>query len=169
MGMVTYGQTKTKEPLVNKLAALLTIALIVLPAIVQAKPLKNVDKKGLALDGYDAVAYTRGKAVKGSKAHTHTREEITYHFASADNLATFKAAPERYLPAYGGWCAYAMLGGDKVDVNPKTFKVINGKTYLFYDAILGNTLKKWNNLASKDPEADLVKKANGKWADLAKK
>ena len=84
-------------------------------------------------------------------------------------MATFKANPATYLPAYGGWCAFAMLDGKKVDVNPKRFKVIDGKTYLFYDGLFGNTLKKWGQLARKDSEEKLIKKATEQWATLLRK
>ena len=74
------------------------------------------------------------------------------------------ASPAKYQPVSGGWCAYAMLDGDKVKVDPKTFKIINERLYLYYNGIAGNTLKKWNGLASSQPEAELVKKVDRNWA-----
>jgi hypothetical protein len=67
-------------------------------------------------------------------------------FSSARNYERFKASPEKYEPAYGGWCAYAMgETGEKVKVDPETFKILNGKLYLFYNFWGNNTLKDWNS------------------------
>ena len=120
----------------------------------------NKDSDGLWVDGYDAVAYlTTQKATKGDKAYQATYQGATFRFASDANKKLFVAAPEKYLPAYGGWCAYAMgANGEKVEVNPKTFKIIDGKTYLFYNKFFTNTLDSWN----KD-EANLKAKADANW------
>ncbi|MBO0932337.1 YHS domain-containing (seleno)protein [Fibrella aquatilis] len=120
----------------------------------------NLDN-GLALQGYDAVAYfTQNKAVKGSTANVYVYKNVTYRFASAANLATFKANPDTYEPQYGGWCAYAMgANGEKVEVDPETFKISDGKLFLFYHSFINNTLTKWN----KD-EPNLHKKADASWA-----
>jgi hypothetical protein len=85
-------------------------------------------------------------------------------FPSAQNRDLFKADPARYKPQYGGWCAYAMgASGEKVEVDPETFKVLNGKLYLFYNKYFNNTLKSWN----KD-EPELKKKADANWMKLGK-
>jgi YHS domain-containing protein len=106
----------------------------------------NVDKAALAIEGYDPVAYfTSGKAIKGKKEITISYESITYRFSSVQNKNLFKANPSKYEPQYGGWCAYAMgTSGEKVSVDPETFKVLNGKLYLFYNSFINNTLKSWN-------------------------
>ena len=116
----------------------------------------NLDD-GLALSGYDAVAYlNQSKAVKGDKHLSLTHEGVTYYFATADNKEEFRRNPSRYEPAYGGWCAYAMgSNGKKVSVDPKTFKVVNGKLNLFYNKFFNNTLEDWN----KD-ESNLKRKAD---------
>jgi len=83
----------------------------------------------------------------------------SYRFASAANRDLFKASPARYQPQYGGWCAYAMgAKGEKVEVDPETFKIVDGKLYLFYNKFFNNTLKSWN----KD-EAGLKTKADVNW------
>ena len=67
--------------------------------------------------------------------------------------------PEKYEPAYGGWCAYAMgNSSEKVEVDPETFKIIGGKLYLFYNFYFNNTLKSWNK-----NETGLKTKADGNW------
>lgn len=116
-------------------------------------------KDGIALGGYDLVSYQKGEAVKGSQMHRITYGNAEYWFSSADNANTFKANPEYYLPEFGGWCAYAMgLDGSLVEVDPETFKIIDGKLYLFYNALLNNTLKKWNK-----NETALLSNANANW------
>jgi YHS domain-containing protein len=104
----------------------------------------NVDKK-VAIEGYDPVSYFDNKPLEGDRKFQHTYRGITYLFASAANLDRFRAAPEKYEPSYGGWCAYAMgEKGEKVEVDPETFKVLDGKLYLFYNSWGNNTLTKWN-------------------------
>lgn len=120
----------------------------------------NLSGKQLAIQGYDAVAYfNKGKAVKGSAAHTVVHDGITYYFSSPQNKAAFLAQPAKYQPQYGGWCAYAMgVSGEQVDVDPETFKIVNGKLFLFYNKIFNNTLKSWNM-----DEKNLNAKADANW------
>ncbi|MFN0201732.1 MAG: YHS domain-containing (seleno)protein [Bacteroidia bacterium] len=122
----------------------------------------NVANK-LAIQGYDPVAYFKqGKAVKGSATHAATVEGVVYYCASAANKAALLANPAAYEPQYGGWCAYAMgANGEKVEINPQTFKIVNGKLYLFYNAYFNNTLTPWNK-----EEANLKKKADVNWKKL---
>lgn len=121
--------------------------------------------KGVAISGYDPVAYfTQGKAVEGSSKIVFQYQGITYQFASDANKELFKKSPSAYEPQYGGWCAYAMGNtGEKVEVDPGTFKIINGKLYLFYNKFFNNTLKSWN----KD-EVNLRSKADKNWSNIFK-
>lgn len=122
----------------------------------------NLDD-GIALSGYDAVAYlNQSKAIKGSKNFTVVHQGVTYYFSSAANKEEFAKNPSKYEPAYGGWCAYAMgSDGEKVSVDPKTFKIVDGKLNLFYNKFFNNTLNDWN----KD-EANLKKKADINWQKI---
>ena len=117
-------------------------------------------EKGLAIQGYDPVSYfTQKKAVKGKTSIATTFEGVTYYFTSNENKEIFKKNPSGYEPQYGGWCAYAMgSNGEKVEVDPETFKIVNGKLFLFYNAYFNNTLKSWN----KD-EVNLNRKADANW------
>lgn len=100
---------------------------------------------GVAIEGYDPVSYFDGKPLEGSPQFTVTHQGITYRFAGARNASRFKSEPARYEPAYGGWCAYAMgESGDKVKIDPETFKIVEGTLYLFYNFWGNNTLKDWN-------------------------
>ncbi|RYY59310.1 MAG: YHS domain protein, partial [Chitinophagaceae bacterium] len=124
----------------------------------QRKAQFNTSKAGLAIEGYDPVAYfTQHKAVEGRKEITLTREGITYRFSTERNKQLFQSTPVAYEPQYGGWCAYAMgATGEKVEVDPETFKIIDGKLFLFYNSFFNNTLKTWNkNEAALHKQADL--------------
>ena len=119
----------------------------------------NLDKK-VAIQGYDPVAYfTMKKAVKGKSNLASSYEGVTYYFSSQANKDLFLKNPTSYEPQYGGWCAYAMgSSAEKVEVDPETFKIVDGKLHLFYNAYFNNTLKSWN----KD-EVNLKAKADSNW------
>jgi YHS domain-containing protein len=117
---------------------------------------------GLALSGYDPVSYFQKKPKKGLKTYQLTHDGVTYRFTSAANLEVFKKNPAAYEPQYGGWCAYAMgKTGEKVEVDPETYKIVEGKLYLFYNKLFNNTLPDWN-----DDEASLKKRADANWNKL---
>lgn len=122
----------------------------------------NLEKK-VAIQGYDPVAYfTQKKALKGKPAIALTYEGVIYNFSSQANKDLFLKNPSSYEPQYGGWCAFAMGdSGDKVEIDPATFKIIDNKLYLFYNAYFNNTLKSWN----KD-ETNLKKKAEANWKKI---
>ncbi len=118
------------------------------------------EKDGLALEGYDVVNYFKGTAVKGSPEWEATHRGVAYRFTSERNLHLFQADPDRYLPAYGGWCAYAMgSSGARVEADPETFKVVNGRLFLFSTGSFSNALRKWNR-----QEESLLRKADAYWA-----
>lgn len=102
-------------------------------------------KKSIALEGYDPVSYFNGAPKEGKEEINYTFKGITYQFESPANQAKFKFSPEKYEPAYGGWCAYAMgESGEKVKIDPQTFKIVDGKLFLFYNFWGNNTLTSWN-------------------------
>lgn len=116
-------------------------------------------KKNIAIEGYDPVSYFYQKPLEGDEKFSFTHKGITYLFTTQANLNKFKASPEKYEPAYGGWCAYAMgETGDKVKIDPETFKIIDGKLYLFYNFWGNNTLEDWN-----ENEKALKAKADLNW------
>jgi YHS domain-containing protein len=111
-------------------------------------------KKSIALQGYDPVSYFDGKPAEGQESVSYTYKGITYFFTGHVNLNKFKISPDNYEPAYGGWCAYAMgETGEKVKVDPETFKIIDGKLYLFYNFWGNNTLEDWNKNQQKLKDA----------------
>nr|WP_275668603.1 YHS domain-containing (seleno)protein [Hwanghaeella grinnelliae] len=89
---------------------------------------------GTAINGYDPVAYfTEDKPVEGSSDHAYHWNGAEWHFASAENLETFKADPEKYAPQYGGYCAYAVSEGYTAKTEPDAWKIVDGKLYLNYN------------------------------------
>jgi len=102
-------------------------------------------KKNIALEGYDPVTYFDHQPQEGKEAISIHYKGITYRFVTPANLNKFKADPEKYEPAYGGWCAYAMgATGEKVKIDPETYKIMDGKLYVFYNFWGNNTLTDWN-------------------------
>lgn len=122
---------------------------------------------GVALGGYDPVRYFRDGPRKGDASHELTHQGVTYRFTSEETRRAFLADPARYEPAYGGWCAWAMIDGEKVAPNPKTYAIIEGRLMLFYDGLLGDTLARWNARAATEGEARLVALADAQWEKLA--
>lgn len=147
---------------------LILIALLLITYTAQAQ-VDPVDNKGLALGGYDVVSYfTDGTAAKGDARYSSTHRGTTYYFISADHQQAFAADPERYLPEFEGYCALAVSYGKKISVDPETFKITDGKLYLFYHGKSGskrvNSLETWNK-----NEQRLLKKAQELWPDVKKK
>lgn len=124
----------------------------------------NLENK-VAIQGYDPVGYfNQGKAIKGKKEISASYQGVIYKFSSSGNKETFLKNPSKYEPQYGGWCAYAMgSAGEKVEINPETFKVVDGKLFLFYNAYFNNTLKSWNNA-----ESNLKTQADNNWKKIYK-
>jgi len=88
-------------------------------------------ENGLAVKGYDPVAYFRvGEAVRGKAEFSATYEGATYRFASAEDRALFVASPGRYVPQYGGYCALAMALDSIADIDPEEWAIVGGKLYL---------------------------------------
>ncbi len=86
---------------------------------------------GLALRAYDPVAYfTEGKPVIGKATYSATHHEATYRFATKAHLKAFKSNPEKYVPQYGGFCAYGVSVGAKFDGDPTLWRIVDGKLYL---------------------------------------
>lgn len=119
----------------------------------------NVTNTGLAMRGYDPVAYhTDGKAVAGSFARTILHDGAVYRFSSDENKKAFKANPAKYLPAYGGFCAFGLAQGVKVDADPELWTIVDGTLYL---NLAPPVQKRWEG-----DKAGFIKSANDKWAKL---
>jgi len=140
------------------------LCLLTFQAYASAEP--NITKEGIALSGYDPVSYFMDAPMKGYPALKYTFEGSTYQFENEENRQAFIQQPTKYAPAYGGWCAWAMLDGEKVKIDPLSYKIIDGKNYVFYNGFWGNTKEKWNEKANKDSDALLVKNADVQWSKL---
>lgn len=114
----------------TRLFAFLAPAVLLLAG--QADP-TNKDGKGVAIKGYDPVAYfTQSKPVKGSPSFTHQWMGATWWFASAEDRDQFAAAPEKFAPKYGGYCAYGVSKNHTVSIDPEAWRIVEGKLYLNY-------------------------------------
>lgn len=115
-----------------RVAALISFLILSGAAAAQKAPIYS-DSDG-AIRGYDPVAYfTQARPVKGSREFTHQWNGATWRFMSAENRERFAAAPEKYAPQYGGYCAYGVANGYAVKIEPDAWSVVDGKLYLNYD------------------------------------
>ncbi len=125
----------------------------------------NLPASGIAIDGYCPVAYFAvNKPVKGKPQFASTYNGVTYHFVNADAKKVFDKNPEKYLPAYGGWCATGMAVGDKFPIDPTSFKIVNGRLMLFLKNKDVDALKIWNQ----QNEKEFTRKADAHWAKVTK-
>lgn len=119
-------------------------------------------ERGIALRGTDPVAYfTQGRPVAGNASFTHQWRGATWRFVTAANRDAFAADPERYAPAYGGFCAWAVAQGYTAPIDPNAWKIVDGRLYLNYNAQV-----------QRDWESDIpgnITKANTNWPRLAAK
>ncbi|HEX2112854.1 MAG TPA: YHS domain-containing (seleno)protein [Alphaproteobacteria bacterium] len=140
--------------------AIAALAGVFMIAAAQAQSFNN--DRGLGAKGYDVVAYfTDGKAVMGSPQFTHEHGGVNWQFASAEHRDMFKADPSKYVPQYGGYCAYGIAVGGLYDVQPdKAWSVVDGKLYLNKDPSVKQT---W----LKDVPGN-ISKAEANWPKIRK-
>ncbi len=114
---------------------------------------------GFVASGYDVVSYFSHKPEPGNNAFITEYERVKFKFSSAENLQIFKSNPQKYIPKYGGWCAYAIsLNGSKVTVDPKNYRIYNNELFLFYKRNRSDTLQDWLK-----NEKELYQKAEINW------
>ncbi|OQW52262.1 YHS domain-containing (seleno)protein [Candidatus Raskinella chloraquaticus] len=132
------------------------------PAIAKDVSIYTGILKGVAVGGYDVVAYfNAGKPVKGSPVFTHNYKDSEWRFASEANRALFIADPQKYEPQYGGHCAYAAARNYKASGDPQAWKIVDGKLYLNYDQSIKKIWEK--NIPGE------VSSADRNWPTLASK
>lgn len=115
------------------------------------QPSVNVSRGQLALHGYDAVAYwTSGQPTPGSTSFEHRWNDVVWRFSTASNRDQFAKDPARYVPEFGGYCAYAVSRGYTADIDPNAWRIVDGRLYLNYskrvqklweEDVLGNIAK----------------------------
>lgn len=124
----------------------------------------RLDKSRVAIDGYDPVSYFKGGPKKGSASQAYDYDGVIYWFANAENLVEFKKNPAKYEPVWGGWCGHAMaLRGEKVEINPECYKIVNGRNVLFFKTFYANALTNWEKEIKKTPENTLMKQGDDFW------
>jgi YHS domain-containing protein len=122
----------------------------------------NTDATGYVIRGYDPVAYfTEGRPVPGRSNLSLEHEGGTYLFATAANRDTFKANPEKYVPRYGGYCAYGVAIGKKFDIDPSSWRIVDGKLYFNLNPTI---LEKW----SADTKG-YIRKSEENWPRISEK
>ncbi|MBE1295402.1 MULTISPECIES: YHS domain-containing (seleno)protein [Phycobacter] len=122
----------------------------------------NASSTGLALQGYDPVAYfTVGEPTPGNWKITSVHNEALYRFASEENKVAFEKNPEAYLPEYGGYCAFGAAMGFKFDGDPTLWKIVDDKLYL---NLAEDIQKRWEG-----DIAGFIEKADTNWTDIADK
>ncbi len=151
------------EPLMRKLFAALAVAFAAFasatPALADQRPVYTAPFSNVGVSGYDVVAYfTDGRPVRGNAQFRATHQGVEYRFASAEHLATFQANPARYLPQYGGYCAWAVAQGYTASGNPNNWRIVDGRLYLNYNTEIQN---RW--------EQDIpghIRNANANWPSV---
>ncbi len=102
---------------------------------VKAEQAQVFAEDGVAIKGADPVAYfEQSEFVEGLSAFEHEWMGVTWRFANAENRDRFISEPERYMPQYGGYCAWAVSQGQTAPIDPTAWAVVDGKLYLNYDA-----------------------------------
>lgn len=146
----------------------LGLLMMSIPALSQTKkPMYNTTDENVAIGGYDVVAYfTQNEAIRGSQKFSAKHDNVDFYFSSQENQKAFRENPDGFLPQYGGWCAFAVgMQKSKVPSDPNTFKLYNGKLYLFFnDYYKGapfNTIVPWNS-----DEKNIKLKADQNWPEL---
>ena len=121
------------------------MAAAALPSVAHAKTdaVYTGTFSNVALDGYVSVGYfTQGRPVLGNAQFKTVYKGAEFRFASAANLAKFKANPAAYAPQYGGYCAWAVSQGYTASGDPKVWKIVGGKLYVNYNREIGNKWEK---------------------------
>ena len=126
----------------------------------------NIDNSNIALQGYSPVSYADlGLAQKGIKEFKSEYKKIVYYFTSEDQKTSFERNPEKYLPAYGGFCAFGIYAGAKFRADPNKFIVKDGKYFLYLYNLELDAQQLWLNEKDHDK---LVATANKNWEKLSK-
>lgn len=133
-----------------------------LVSLAGAKELLNLDRQGVAIQGYDPVAFfTDGHPVKGNPQIQSEYKGAKYYFASAEHKAAFDKEPARYEPQFGGYCAYGVSHGSRAPIKIEAWQIVNGRLLMQYDLGVKDDF-------NKDQQGTL-KKADQNWPGLVEK
>src|ERR1041384_4020921 len=143
----------------KKLSLLLLTLGFAFPTFAQPKTLLNLDKTGVAIQGYDPVAFfTDHKPVKGKAEFASKHDGATYLFSSKENKDLFDKEPAKYEPVFGGYCAYGVSRGKLVEIDVNAFQIVNGRLLLQYSKGVRDNF-------NKDAKGNLAK-AEANWPGL---
>ena len=146
----------------KKLLSLLFVAGFGISAFAQTKILLNLDKAGVALQGYDPVSFFADKMpAKGKPEFSARRDGAVYYFATREHQELFNANPSKYEPAFGGYCAFGVSRGKLVEIDVNAFQIVDGRLLLQYSKSVRESF-------NTDTKGNLAK-ADGNWPGLVEK
>lgn len=126
----------------------------------------NIDNSNIALQGYSPVSYLDlGLAQRGDKNYKSEYQKVVYYFTSAEQKAIFDKSPGKYLPQYGGFCAFGIYAGAKFRVDPTKFLVKDGKYYLYLNNVELDAKQLW---LAENNHKKLKSTADKNWVQLSK-
>jgi YHS domain-containing protein len=146
----------------KKISLLFLVLGLALPVFGQSKSLLNLDKTGVAIQGYDPVAFfTDNKPVMGKEEIPAKYNGATYYFASKEHRDLFKQNPAKYEPSFGGYCAYGVSRNKLVEIDVNAFQIVDGRLLLQYSKGVRDDF-------NKDGKSNLAK-ADANWPVLVEK
>lgn len=132
------------------------VLLLALPDQTRADPAMFSAREGVAIDGFDAVAFfDHGAAEPGRRSHAVMWKGVTWRFATADSQARFESNPRAFSPAFGGYCAYAMSKGRLAAGDPQLWVMWQGRLYMLNNP---RALEVWQG-----NRAELIARAQQYW------
>lgn len=124
----------------------------------------NLDDSAIALGGYSPVSYfEKGRPERGDKTYSAEHHGANYYFTDEQQRQRFVADPDKYEPAFGGWCAFGMTLGKRFRVDPSRFKIVDGRLFVFLNDVEVDAIQLWNG----GNEAELTAKAEQEWERYA--
>ncbi|WP_339752435.1 YHS domain-containing (seleno)protein [Algoriphagus aquimarinus] len=139
----------------------LSIVLLLLIFTSYAQKADVFSQKDKAIKGYDPVAYfTDSKPVMGKDDIKFSYAGANWYFSSQKSLELFKSNPTKYMPQYGGYCAFGLAEGYKAPISPEAWTIVNDKLYLNYNK---KVQADWNT-----DQAEMIKKADKNWPNVKK-
>ena len=146
------------------LLGLLVAVLAAQNVVAQNSKYYNLDDTKIALRGYSPVSYFEsGKPEMGNKNYKSEYDGAIYYFTSAAQKQTFDKNPDKYTPAYGGWCAFGVAVGGLFRIDPEKYKIVDGKLLIFLNDIEVDARKLWEETPNGDVELTQNAKANWKY------
>jgi YHS domain-containing protein len=149
-----------------RISLILATFLFATTLFAQDKMANNIDNSNIALQGYSPVSYLDlGLAQQGNKNFKSEHKKIVYYFTSAEQKSKFDKNPKKYIPQYGGFCAFGCYAGAKFRVDPNKFLVKDGKYYLYLNNVELDAKQLW---LAENNHAKLKSVADTNWKKLSK-